>query len=290
MQRLFHVLQLSILLQIGLVKGLLAQTDPPSYGARAGALGHAFTGVSGEFWSLYHNPAGIAEVSSLSAGLFFEQRFLLSELNFGSGGLVIPIFNKQALGLQLHSFGFSAYQENRVSLSYGIAAFENFSIGVRANYNLFSIEDLGDANAFFVDVGLQARISPELTLGITATNVNRVRIKTQTLQEDLPTRVSAGLAYRPTEKVMFVADLQKDVNHEVSFRGGVEYAIAPSFYARVGAGNEPLTWSAGFGILFGPMSLDASLSHTEILGYTPTLSLTYEVNRKSTETNPINPL
>ena len=290
MQRLFYVLQLSILFQIGLVNGLLAQTDPPSYGARAGALGHAFVGVSGEFWSLYHNPAGIAEVPSLSAGLFFEQRFLLSELNFGSGGLVIPIFDKQALGLQLQSFGFSAYQENRISLSYGISAFENFSVGARVNYNLFSIEDLGDANALFVDVGLQARISEQLTLGISATNVNRVRIKTQTLQEDLPTRISAGLAYRPTDKVMFVADLQKDVDFDVSFRGGVEYAITPSVYARVGAGNEPLTWSAGFGILFGPMSLDAAVSHTEILGYTPTLSLTYEVSRNKTESNPLNPL
>ena len=280
MQRLPHMLTLILAVLLCTARQVSATTDPPSFGARAAALGHAFVGVDGEFWSLYHNPAGISHISDISAGIFFEQRFLLSELNFGSAGLVVPILDKQAIGLQVNSFGFSAYQENRVSLSYGIAAFENFSVGARINYNLFSIEDLGDANAFFVDVGLMTRITPELTLGISATNVNRVRVKTQTLQEDLPTRITAGLAYRPTEKVMLVADIQKEVDQEVSFRGGVEYAVLPSLYARVGMGNEPLTWAAGFGLLFGPMSMDVSLTHTERLGYTPTLSLSYDLGKK----------
>ena len=281
MQRLFHVLQLSLAGVLLLCQGSFAQTDPPSFGARAAGMGHAFVGVSGEFWSLYHNPAGIATLEHGAAGLFFEQRFLLSELNFGSAGVALPIFDKQAIGLQLNSFGFSAYQENRMALSYGIAPFEQFSIGARINYNLFSIEELGDANAFFVDVGIQAAITPQLTLGVSTTNVNRVRLKTQTLQEDLPTRFTAGLAYRPTDKVMFVADLQKDVNREVSFRGGVEYAVLPSLYARIGMGNEPLTWSAGIGAVFGQFSLDGSLTHTERLGYTPTMSLSYAFAKKA---------
>lgn len=281
MQRLTHITSLCLAMLLGMARPSLALTDPPSFGARAAALGHAFVGVDGEFWSLYHNPAGMAHVSDISAGIFFEQRFLVSELNFGSAGLIVPIFDKQALGLQINSFGFSAYQENRISLSYGIAAFENFSVGARINYNLFSVEDLGDANAFFVDVGLMTRITPELTLGVSATNVNRVRVKTQTLQEDLPTRITAGLAYRPTEKVMLVADIQKEVDQEVSFRGGVEYAVLPSLYARIGMGNEPLTWSAGFGVLFGPLSMDVSLAHTERLGYTPTLSLSYDLGQKT---------
>ncbi len=286
MQRLFYIIPLCLGLFFGMARQSSAYTDPLSFGARAAALGHAFAGVDGEFWSLYHNPAGIAHVSDLAAGVYFEQRFLLSELNFGSAGLVVPIFDKQAVGLQINSFGFSAYQENRIALSYGIAAFENFSVGARINYNLFSIEDLGDANAFFVDVGLMTRITPELTLGISATNVNRVRIKTQTLQEDLPTRVTAGLAYRPTQKVMLVADIQKEVDQEVSFRGGVEYSVLPSVIARVGVGNEPLTWAAGFGILFGPMAMDVSLAHTERLGYTPTLSLSYDLGQTKTGAPP----
>ena len=47
-------------------------------------------GVRGSFWNLWANPAGIAGVESMEAGVFFERRFLLNKLNFGTAGFVMP--------------------------------------------------------------------------------------------------------------------------------------------------------------------------------------------------------
>ncbi len=262
---------------------LTAQTEPLAYGARAVGLGNAFVGVRGEFWSLFHNPAGIGGIETPAGGLFFEQRYLLSEINNGGMGFVYPFADRQAAGLQIYSLNVSTYSEIRAGLTYGIAFFEKLSLGAQVNYKSFQIEEFGNTSAFFVDVGLNVQVTDDLSLGFTGTNVNRVQLKAQTLREDLATRISAGLAYRPTSKVMFVADLQKEVDRNVSFRGGVEYWINDYLIARIGMSNEPLTLNGGFGIAFKQFFLDAALAFHESLGYTPYISLSYVFSKNNPE-------
>jgi len=267
--------QLFLLLALAIPYITWGQTEPPAYGAKAISLGNAYVGVKGDFWSLYHNPAGIGGIQHPTAGLYFEKRYLLEEFNSGGLGFVYPFADRQAVGLQAQSFNVGTYNETKVGLSYGIAIFERLSVGAQVNYKSFSIESFGNANAVYVDVGLNLSITPELTMGVTAANVNRVKLEAQNLQEDLSTRLTAGLAYRPTDKVLFVADLQKEVDHELSFRGGIEYAINDILLARMGMSNEPLTWNAGFGLVFDAILLDAAVGFHEQLGYTPYVSLSY---------------
>ncbi len=273
-----------ILLPILLLPALLvAQSEPPAYGARAVGLGNAFVGVKGEFWSLFHNPAGIGGIEHPEGGVFFEQRYLLSEINNGGLGFVYPFADRQAAGLQIYSVNVSTYSENRVGLSYGIEIFEKLSLGAQINYKSFQIEEFGSANAFFIDIGMNIQITPDLTLGFTGSNVNRVRLEAQTLREDLATRITAGMAYRPTDKVMFVADIQKEVDRNVSFRGGVEYFISDIIVARLGMSNEPLTLNGGFGLVYNRFRLDATLAFHERLGYTPHISLSYQMGKQQEE-------
>jgi len=276
MDSLKHYLILILLIPLS----LFAQTEPPAYGARAVGLGNAFVGVRGDFWSLFHNPAGIGGIEAPAGGLFFEQRYLLSEINNGGMGFVYPFADRQAAGVQIYSLNVSTYSEVRAGLTYGIALFEKLSLGAQVNYKSFQIEEFGNADAFFVDVGLNVQITDDLSLGFTGTNVNRVRLQAQTLREDLATRILAGLAYRPTEKVMFVADLQKEVDRDVSFRGGVEYWINDYLIASIGMSNEPLTLNGGFGVAFKQFFLDATLAFHERLGYTPYISLSYVFSKK----------
>ncbi|MEM8898093.1 MAG: hypothetical protein AAGC85_08310 [Bacteroidota bacterium] len=260
-----------------LISSVYASNDPiPRAGARALSLGNAYVGVRGDYWSLYYNPASIATISGLGMGAYVEQRYLLEEFNYGSAGLVIPIFERQAIGLEASSFGFSAYRESRVAFSYGISFLNNFSIGAKLNYATLNIAEHGNTEAIYVDVGFNTALSDELSLGFAAYNVNQAQIETATgFMEDIPTVFSAGIAFTPNEKVMLVADLQKDIDHPVSFRGGIEYAFADVLQARVGVSNEPLTASGGFGVNHNGLNLDFAVSYQEQLGYTPHVSLSY---------------
>lgn len=260
--------------------GLWAGVDPaPATGARAISLGRAYVGVGGDFWSLYHNPAGIAGISQMQVGAFFEQRFFLQELTYGGAGFVAPFAEQQAFGLSISSFGFSSYRENLASLSYGIRVFEKVSFGASVHFANIAITDYGSGMALFANVGLRYEINEQLSLGVSAYNVNRARLRTQTGEDYIPTQLTAGIAYQPSEKVMIVADVQKDIDHPISFRGGIEYALLPSLKIRTGVSTEPLTYNIGFGLEYQRVQLDVAFGVHEQLGLSPFLSLAYPIGK-----------
>ncbi len=274
-QKYLRIILLTCLFTCMTYLGYAGVEPIPGAGARAISLGKAYVGVWGDFWSLFYNPAGIVGVNGIQAGAYIERRFGLKELTFGSAGLVMPFKESQAVGLDFSSFGFDAYRENKVGMSYAIQLFDVLSIGAKVNYASVNIASYGSTSAFFVDIGLNTVITEQLSLGVNVYNVNRSRLIGQSLEEDIPTVFTAGIAYRPSAKVMVVADVQKDIDHQVSFRGGIEYVIIPALKARIGVSNEPLSWNAGLGFVFENLNLDLAFGYTDRLGYTPHLSLAY---------------
>lgn len=247
-----------------------------SVGARAIGLGYAYQGIRGDYWSLYHNPAGISGVEKLSLGAYVVRRFNLNELTSGSAGLVLPFLEGgHSLGVDINTFGFAAYRENKIGLTYATSLLEKVSIGVKLNYASLAISNYGNQSSLYVDIGVNTQISPELSLGFSATNVNRAKLGQDPATEELPTVVTAGLAYQPSDRVLLVVDVQKDVDHPFSVRGGIEYFLNDMIIARVGVSNEPLSWQTGLGLVKGAMQIDFAFGFTDRLGYSPHISLNY---------------
>ncbi|MFK7923612.1 MAG: hypothetical protein AB8H47_16765 [Bacteroidia bacterium] len=257
-----------------------AGVDPaPATGARAISLGRAYVGVGSDFWSLYHNPAGIAGISATQVGAFFEQRFFLSELTYGGAGVVVPFRGTQAIGLSLSSFGFSAYRENQLTATYAIQFFDKVRIGATLHYAQLAIENYGSRGALFADVGIQYQLNSKVSLGVSAYNVNRARLEGQNGSEFIPTQLTAGLAFRASDKVLLVADVQKDIDHATSFRGGIEYQLLPILAIRTGVSTEPLTYNIGLGLIYKGLELDLAFGVHEQLGLSPFMSLAYPLGK-----------
>lgn len=275
MTHLIRLLGISILL-LATPRNSWAGLDPGApTGARTISLGNAYTGVHGDFWSLFHNPAGISGISNLEAGAYLTRRFNLKELTYGSAGIAMPFKEVHTAGISVSTFGFDAYTESVIGLTYATTVLDIFSIGARLNYGNVSILNYGSTSALYIDAGVNTALSETFSIGFTASNVNRAKIITETGEEDIPTLITAGLAYQPSEQVLIVADIQKDVDHPVSFRGGVEYAIIPAVKARVGMSNRPLAWSAGIGLVVKNLDVDFAFGYHEQLRYSPHLSLQY---------------
>ncbi|MEM7369052.1 MAG: hypothetical protein AAF587_10675 [Bacteroidota bacterium] len=253
-----------------------ASNDPlPAVGARAVGLGYAYTAMRGDIWSLFHNPAGITGSNSVQVGVYLEQRFLLKELSYGHAGAIFPIFKNQAAGVEISSFGFDAYRENLAAVSYGITVLDKISVGAKLAYANLNIPGYGAAGTVLVQMGAHTQINSQLSLGVSAFNVNRATFLTQGRREILPSHLTAGLAYQPTDKVLVVVDVQKALEFPVSFRGGIEYQLHEILYARIGVSTEPLTLTGGLGVNWKQIKVDFSSSYTERLGYTPHISLSY---------------
>jgi hypothetical protein len=245
-------------------------------GARRVGLGFAYTGVRADFWQLFMNPAGIAGIEQMEAGAFVERRFLLQQLNYATVGFAMPFKNnKHFAGFDASGFGFGGYSESRVGLSYATTLFERLSLGAKVNYMRVSIENYGAKGAVFANVGLSCILSKHITVGFRIFNANRAELQKEE-DEKIPTTLDAGMAYQVSDKVLIVADVEKQVNFPLSFRGGVEYAPAKFLKARIGASTQPVTVSAGLGVNVKGLNIDFANTLHQYLGYTPSLSLSWK--------------
>ena len=87
-------------------------------GARSRALSDAFVSVS-DLWSTFHNQAGIAGWDQISAGFYYESRYLVDELSLAAGSILIPV-NQSCFGLSFYQFGKGAFKENKFALAYSL--------------------------------------------------------------------------------------------------------------------------------------------------------------------------
>jgi hypothetical protein len=83
--------------------------------------------------------------------------------------------------------------------------------------------------------------------------------------------------YKFSEKVLVSVEDEKQVDAVNVVRVGVDYRIAEPLYLRGGFATNPALTSFGFGLHFGQFMFDTSASFHEVLGFTPQISLQYEV-------------
>lgn len=253
--------------------------ETQAVGARRVGLGFAYTAVRSDFWSLFMNPAGIAGIQQMEVGAFVERRFLLEQLNVGTIGFVMPFKNyKHFAGFDAGGFGFGGYSESHIGLTYATTLFERISLGAKINYTRFSIQNYGAKSALYADLGLNCILSKHLSFGFRVFNASRSELL-RDLDEKIPTTFDAGLSYQVSDKVLIVADVEKQVNFPVSFKGGVEYAVAKFLKARIGASSQPVTFCAGLGVNVKALQIDFANTLHQYLGYTPSLSLSYRFGK-----------
>ena len=147
---------LIIILVIGSPLFLMSQPAVWSpAGASTAATAGAQAGVSGSFWSVFGNPAGMNGVTGLTVGSHVEQRFSIREMSAAQIGMVNPIGERQAIGAKVSWFGLGNFGEGRYGISYSIMPLPNFRIGTGINFYQSVIPSQGSGQAIYADIGLQ---------------------------------------------------------------------------------------------------------------------------------------
>lgn len=136
-------------------------------GARAAAMGEAFTAVADDISSLYWNPAGLSNMKSNEAG--FTQTQWFAGVRQSAGGAALHIAKDHTLGLSLTrtglpdikvttetqplgTGGYFRFDNLAAGLSYAYRFTEQFSAGVTVRYTYERLGEV-DINAFTVDAG-----------------------------------------------------------------------------------------------------------------------------------------
>lgn len=268
-------------------------------GARAVAMGGAFTGVPGDPFSIYWNPAGLAYPGPDKTLGFFHneyfqglgQEFLAYTVPTRSGawGLGLDYFYsgkdmERRSGLNeadplspiSPSEGkFGAY-DLAFSAGYGFRTGEGLALGGAVKFIRQSIDDeTGTAPA--LDFGALRSFTwrgGDYTAGLAVLNLGP-GVKFVSRSYDLPLTFKAGLSRRlPDSGALVSFEADKPVDNYPSFILGVEYPLTDRLALRSGYryrlyGNELGAWSgfsAGAGVAFDQLTFDYAFTPFGVLG------------------------
>lgn len=252
----------------------VSATDNPPMGARSLGLAGCGTALHNDVWGVQNNQASLADLQSFSAGVFYESRFMMSELSMKGFAAALPM-EFGTFGINVNSFGFSQYGETKAGLAYAQKLGEHFSMGVQLDYfNTRIGENYGSSSTVGGEIGLLAEPVKNLTVGLHLFNPTRAKLAGN-LSERIPTIMRFGLSYKFSEQVFVITEAEKDVDYKTTFRGGLEYRPLPVFYIRAGATSNPGLVAMGFGVAMKKFRLDIASTFHSQLGFSPSVGLQY---------------
>jgi len=258
---------------------LCAQSVNTLMGARATGLAFASSTLSDE-WSLFNNVGGLAKIDRLSGSFAYEVRPSLPGTKRMAATLNTP-FKFGTAGLGFFRFGDDLYSEQIISAGFG-NQFGIASLGLKANYIQYRAEGFGVKSAVSINFGGIADITPRISVGAYITNINQPKISIQD-NERIPTRLAAGISFKPTDKILLLTEVEKDIAYDPTIKGAFEYSIHKKVFFRTGFNLQPNAGFFGLGFNARRVKIDYGIQYSEALSFTHHASAIYRFEKKRPE-------
>ena len=249
-----------------------AQAWNPVGGKSASMANASVTNV--DAWSFHHNPGAVGALTKRSVGVFYENRFLLKELQTQAIVANQPL-KKGVLSLGAQLYGFDIYRTYRVGVGYALPLTERLYAGVQLNYLGVQLrEQYGTKHGASAEMGLYAKLTDNWTLGVAVFNLGRMKLAD--FQDDrFTTLMRLGTAYTFSEKVTVVAEAEKNLDYPLRGKVGINYKPIAPFSIRAGIATEPFELTFGFGYQWKWLQLDLGSAFQQHLGWSPHFSITF---------------
>lgn len=239
-----------------------AQTASILMGGRSSGLAHASACLEDE-WSLFNNVAGLADLKKTAASFTYDAQPGFASFNKMAGVFAMPI-KPGIVGVGLFRFGDELYNEQILTIgfanTYGLA-----SLGVKVNYIQYTASGFGSKGVFSVSFGGIAKLTEKIFVGAHVININQPDIS-KNENEKLPTILVLGIGARITTQAFFATELEKDLDHPLKWKTGIEYKPFKKFTARTGFSINPGMLFFGFGFNPTKFSLDYAYQHNFVIG------------------------
>jgi len=272
-------------------------------GARASAMGGAYSAISEEASAVYWNPAGLVQIPKLSA-VFMRAQYL-EEISYqyaayahrlsydtvlAGSVLLTDIGSIPQTDISGNTLGSFTPRDSVYTISYSKAILEfsdkdiDVSIGVSAKYIKSSI--VSSARSYAADVGVMTYNFSDIPyrLAVTATNMGG-GLTFDKESNPLPLTFKLGAAVNPFRNMLVAADVVMPKQNRPNLLLGAELATAPNeltrLCVRAGLNAQKMRESVGglslgLGATLHFFSLDYAFIPMGELGTTHRLSLTFD--------------
>ncbi len=254
-----------------------AQSISTLMGARSAGMGFASSGLADE-WSLFNNIGTIGSQENMSVAASYEIRTQLKNANRMAFAFNAPVrWGVSSIGV--FRFGDDLYNEQIISAGFG-NKFGIASLGVKVNYIQYHADGFGTQSTFSIDFGGLAQLTEQLSIGAYITNLNQAKITSDYSSERIPTRLTAGLTFKPKENILITSELDKDLNYLPTWRTGLEYSFKKKFFIRTGFNLKPQSGFFGLGTKRKNIKADYAVQLNLLTGSSHQASATYYINSK----------
>ena len=284
-----------------LSSGLIAQvvSEHLYYGPSSLAMAGSDVATPRQSWSIFTNPAGIAEQKGLALVAGTESLFGQEYFDHSLIGLQFRLSGYGSFGLSIENFsvdynGNSLSKETAVGIHQGILLRTDRNSTISFGYGLKSYTvdyglsagvsgdgsdgiDLGSQSSWGLDIGLLASLADRIRFGAKAFNINSPTLGEANSAVRLPQRAQVGIAFSPYDLVWTTASLTKSVGHPTHFHSGMSYEIQDNIFLKAGMQTNPNRFATGFGVYIKKVRIDYGLITHPVLPLSHQLSI--EVNR-----------
>jgi hypothetical protein len=235
-------------------------------GAKQIAMSNSDVALSDDVFSLFNNPAGLAQLNWRELGLYYSPApFGLNELANGYIAYTEPLgFGSAGIGAM--TYGFELYRESRLLLSFSTLYLNKFFAGVSFNYHIVSIQGYGSKSVFYLNAGSLGYITDELRIGFFIQNINQASFTSK--EDQIPILLNAGVSYNIYYNLSLNFAVEKDIRYNASVKSGINYDLIDNLSLRIGFANEPAEFSCGIGIHYSYFNFDYAVFTHPDLGLT----------------------
>lgn len=254
-----------------------AQTVRPPLTA-VSSFPSAYSAKQTDVFSFLANPAALANITTLTGGVYGERRFLLQELPFYQAALCVPTTTGQ-FGFSGSYFGRSVHHEGVAGLAYGRRLGAKLDIGARFNYHTVKMAGYGTASALSAEVGVLVHLHEQVHVGLHISNPTLAAIGKEG-EDVLPVVGRAGLGYEVSPQFFVAGEVQQVLHAGLSVNAGMQYRFDERLWARVGFQSATTVYVLGLGFGLKALRLETTVGVHPQLGVTPGLLILFTTKQK----------
>ena len=192
-----------------------------------------------------------------------------------SVAIAIPL-KYGVLSIGGNTFGYQNFRTFKSGIGYAMSLTQDLSMGVQINHQMIRLNEAYGINQTVTgELGLSYSVNKEWSIGMAVFNIGRNKLSLSP-EDRYSTTMRLGTKYQLSKKTMLLAEFEKDIEHDLRSKIGIEYLPVKSLAFRGGFATNPIELSFGLGWLISEKyTLDFGTQFHQLLGWSPHISFKY---------------
>ena len=252
---------------------LFASFEFRTAGTQLMPLGISGVSISNQYSGL-SNQAATAFQTKPSVGMYYALTGIAEGVNSIQGSGLYPLKKNGTLGINFNYFGFNLYNEKKAGISYALKLADFLSLGVQMDVLNMQIAGYGSRTTATFEMGTFVKVNKNIDIGAHVYNPLRMRVSDFT-DERYPTVIRLGATYHTKDQLWVSAQVEKDLDQQLNFKTGVDYAPNEFLILRGSFQTLPVSGSFGAGVKFKGVQMEVIGAYQKVTGFSPHLGLSY---------------